>query len=125
MAKITNSFVPNRFGGGYEQTITTGSGSSYTVRNTFVPNRFGGGYEQEMVPSSEAYNDVVLIPETKEEAFLMLRVFTWLASLLVGVASICMNWTFGWKCIPLWWSTGISTVVFIISYISTLPKNNN
>lgn len=54
MARIRNSFVPNRFGGGYEKTITTDSGS-YTLRNTFVPNRFGGGYEQELGPSSDAY----------------------------------------------------------------------
>ena len=120
MAKITNSFVPNRVGGGCEKTITTDSGSSYTVRNTFVPNRIGGGYEQEIVPSSDAYNDVVMIPESPWEAFIWLRMLIWIASLFVGVVSILINWTDGWKCVPLWWSTGISTVVFIISYISTL-----
>lgn len=123
MARIRNSFVPNRFGGGYEKLITTDSGS-YTLRNTFVPNRFGGGYEQELVPSSDAYDEVVMIPESKEEALIWLRLLIWCASILVGVVSILMNWMDGWKCVPLWWSTGISAVVYMLSYISTFIRNN-
>ena len=124
MAKIRNSFVPNRFGGGYEKTITTDSGASYTVRNTFVPNRFGGGYEQEIVPSSNAYEDDILgmIIETPWLFVALLKVLTIPISMLVGIVSIFMNWMDGWKCIPLWWSTAISAVVFIVACIIIYKK---
>lgn len=120
MAKIINSFVPNRFGGGYEKTITTDSGSSYTVRNTFVPNLYGGGYEQEIVPSSDAYESNIfeMIIEDPWLFVILLRILIIPVSMLVGRVSIFMNSMDGWKCVPLWWSSGISAVVFIIGWIS-------
>ena len=124
MAKITNSFVRNRVGGGYEKTITTDSGNSYTVRNTFVPNRVGGGYEQEIVPSSSDYEDNILdmIIETPCIFFALVKMLIGIVSIFVGVVSVLMNWMDGWKCVPLWWSTGISAVVFIIWYVILFSK---
>ena len=53
MAKIKNTNIPNRFGGGYQKEVTMENGEKYIIRNTSIPNYFGGGYQKEIVKAPD------------------------------------------------------------------------